>query len=113
MSKSAKQDHSQVVWAYSQDLRERLVAFVKAGHSRAEATRAFGVSYFSAKKWMKWDEEGRCMKSIKPSGPAPKLTAQEREQLAQWVGEKPDRTLNDYCELNRRALWENDGNLRC
>lgn len=71
MSKSAKRDDSQVVWAYSQDLRERLVAFVKAGHSRAEAEKVFGVSYFSAKKWMKWDEEGRSMKSIKPSGPAP------------------------------------------
>ncbi|MEW4486880.1 IS630 transposase-related protein [Thalassoglobus sp. JC818] len=99
MSKSAKRDDRQIVWAYSKDLRERLVAFVKAGHSRAEAAKVFEVSYFSAKKWIKWYEEGRSLESIKPSGPEPILSVQEREQLAAWVHEKPDRTLNDYCEL--------------
>jgi transposase len=99
MSPSGGQLSSNVVWAYSRDLRERLVAYVRAGHSRREAAEVFTLSYDSAKKWVQWADKGRSLEANKPPGPEPKLTTAEQEQLAEWVREKPDRTLKEYRQL--------------
>lgn len=104
MNSAVETSSSKVVWAYSRELRERLVAYVRAGHSRREAAEVFAVSYDSAKKWVQWAEAGRSLEATRPPGSSPKLTAAEQEQLAEWVREQPDRTLQEYQRLIRDHL---------
>lgn len=37
---------------YSDDLRGRVIRYVKSGHSKAEASRMFAVSYRTIERWM-------------------------------------------------------------
>ena len=101
MSSAVETSSTKVVWADSRDLRERLVAYVRAGHRRREAAEVFGVSDDSAKKWVPWVQAGRSLEATKPPGASPKLTPDEQEQLAAWVREQPDRTLREYQQLIR------------
>jgi transposase len=39
--------------AYSADLRERVIGYVESGHSKAEASRQYAVSYRTIERWMK------------------------------------------------------------
>jgi transposase len=37
---------------YSDDLRGRVIGYVKSGHSKAEASRMFSISYRTIERWM-------------------------------------------------------------
>ncbi len=80
---------------YSEDLRERIVAAVEAGHSRRAAARMFGVSASCAVKLLRrWRETG----SVKPGktggSKAPKLEPHGAWLLA-LIQEAPDLTLQE------------------
>lgn len=45
--------------AYSVDLREKIVAAVRRGMSKAQAARTFGVGATSVKRYVKLTEEGK------------------------------------------------------
>jgi transposase-like protein len=53
--------------AYSVDLREKIVAAVRGGMSKAQAARTFGVGATSVKRYVKLAEEGKPL----PPGKAP------------------------------------------
>ena len=90
---------------YSEDLRERIVGAVEAGHSRRAAARMFEVSASCAVKLVRrWRETG----SVKPD----KIGAPKRSKLdphAQWlldlVKGEPDLTLE---EIQARLHEERD-----
>lgn len=81
---------------YSSDLRERVVAFIEAGHSRREAARHFDVSpSFAIKLMARWRRTGtlRAARRGRPRGGG-KL-APHRAFLIARVEEKPDITMPD------------------
>lgn len=90
---------------YSEDLRERIVGAVEAGHSRRAAARMFEVSASCAVKLVRrWRETG----SVKPG----KMGAPPRSKLdphSDWlvdlVKAEPDTTLE---EIRARLRAERD-----
>ena len=44
---------------YSEDLRVKVVEFIKKGHTHREAAEVFGVSMKSICTWKKMDKEGK------------------------------------------------------
>jgi transposase len=90
---------------YSEDLRERIVGAVEAGHSRRAAARMFDVSASCAVKLVRrWRETG----SVKPG----RMGAPKRSKLephADWlmalVKQEPDITLE---EIRARLGEERD-----
>ena len=80
---------------YSEDLRERIVAAVEAGHSRRAAAQMFAVSPSCAVKLLRrWRETG----SVKP-GKTGGTKGSKLEAHGEWllasIKEKPDLTLQE------------------
>ena len=59
--------------AYSVDLREKIVAAVRRGMSKAQVARTFGVGTTSVKRYVKLAEEGKRLTPGKASGKQSKL----------------------------------------
>jgi transposase len=59
--------------AYSLDLREKIVAAVGRGMSKAQAARTFGVGATSVKRYVKLQEEGKPLTPGKAPGKKGKL----------------------------------------
>ena len=59
--------------AYSVDLREKIVAAVRRGMSKAQAARAFRVGATSVKRYVKLAEEGKPLTPGKAPGKQSKL----------------------------------------
>ena len=57
--------HHPVMKAYSVDLREKIVAAVRRGMSKAQAARTFGVGATSLKRYVKLAAEGKPLASGK------------------------------------------------
>jgi len=54
--------------AYSVDLRERVVNFVKAGGTRLQASRRFKVGEVTVYRWLKKTDRGRKLQpSLSPA----------------------------------------------
>ena len=51
--------------AYSVDLREKIIAAVERGMSKAQAARTFGVGATSVKRYVKLAEEGKPLRAGK------------------------------------------------
>jgi transposase len=84
---------------YSLDLRERVVAQVRVGHSRREVARRFGVSpSFVIKLMARVEKSGTCApaKRGRPFGFG-KLAA-VKEALIARVEAEPDQTLSELAE---------------
>ena len=87
--------------SYSVDLRERVVAFVKAGGAKAEAARRFSVSEGSVHNWLKRDN----LAPIKVKRRHRKL---DWNALEQHIQEEPDMRLKDRAEhfgVHTSAIW--------
>jgi transposase len=70
--------------AYSEDLRKRVIAFVEAGGSKAEAAERFGVSRAISFLWCKTPEK------VSASKPGPKgCWKLNLERLKQRLEERP------------------------
>jgi transposase len=83
--------------AYSNDLRERIVAAVERGeHSIRQLARLFAVSLSCIVRLL---QRRRRTGSVQPEphagGPAPKLDAAAHERLRQLVAEQADATLEE------------------
>ncbi len=65
--------HYPTMKAYSVDLRERIVAAVRGGMSKAEAARTFGVGATSVKRYVSLAEQGRSLEPGKAPGRESKL----------------------------------------
>lgn len=91
--------------AYSLDLRERVVAAVAGGMSRAEAARRFEVSYSSAIRWTKRATETGSPAALPMGGKKPFALADEAEWIRARLAEKPDITGRELlAELIKRGV---------
>jgi transposase len=85
------------MWAYSEDLRVRVVEAVEGGMPRGEVVRVFRVSLPSMKRWLKqWRETGSLAARPVPGAPVRK-TVGLRAALAGRLATHADATLDEHC----------------
>jgi transposase len=85
--------------AYSQDLRDRVIdAVVAGGMSRRAAARRFGVSEASAVRWLERVTSGGSRSAAQMGGYKPQKLAPHRDFLEKLRIEKPDATLQFFCD---------------
>jgi transposase len=77
-------------------LRERLLRFVDAGHSHAEAARTFGVSLRSITRWRQQAATGDLAPKPRP-GRQPCIGPDQVAALEAQVTAAPDATLAEHC----------------
>jgi transposase len=84
---------------YSQDLRERAIAALAAGHeTQAQVAAQFRIHKSTLEKWWyRWRDTGSC--AALPSGRGPGRTLQASEAVIRAaVKQQPDMTLAELCE---------------
>jgi transposase len=81
---------------YPAVLRERLLRFVDAGHSQAEAARTFGVSLRSISRWRRQAATGDLTPKPRP-GRTPRIGPEQAAALEAQVAATPDATLAEHC----------------
>lgn len=88
---------------YSIDLRKRAVsAALKGELTRAEVARQFDISEATLYTWLRrWKEDVTLEPLPHAGGPQPSLDKAGMKQLADWVKQQNDRTIDEY-----RALVE-------
>jgi len=80
--------------AYSVDLRERVVAFVRNGGSKTQATKVFKVSRGTVYDWLSLPED-----KLEPEKTGPKGSWKlDCEALKKSVAEKPDAYLEELAQ---------------
>jgi transposase len=84
--------------AYSLDLRERIVSYVEAGHSEAEAAERYGVHRTTAGRYLKRKRSGKPLRADKPTGRRRLIDASKEKQLEAQVQAHDDDTLEQHCE---------------
>ena len=89
--------------AYSEDLREKIVAALRRGVPKTEAARTFGVSRSSVKRYARLADEGRPLAPKKRPGLKPKLDGAAERLLDADLEERPTATLGQRREFLRRA----------
>ena len=81
---------------YPTVLRERLLCFLDAGHSHAEAARTFGVSLSSIARWRQRAAAADLAPSTRPGRPR-RIDGDHAPALAAQVAAAPDATLAEPC----------------
>lgn len=85
--------------SYSVDLRERVMAALDRGMSRAEVVTTFQVSLASLKRWHSARRNTGNVAPKPPSGgPSPRITPTHDENLRAQVAAFPDATLVEHTE---------------
>ena len=87
--------------AYTQELRERIVAAVDRGVPREEVAEVFGVGLSTIKRYLKHRRETGSVAAKPIPGRPPKKLGPLREGLSQQLAAVPDATLEQRCQL-----WE-------
>jgi transposase len=82
--------------AYSVDLRERVVKGVKAGGSRRQTARLFGVSEATVKRYLALEAKGDLAPKTSPGRPR-RIPREDQSALESQVEMKPDATLEEHC----------------
>lgn len=89
--------------AYSEDLRERVIAAVEAGKTQAEVAAQFQIHKSTLEKWWyRWRDTGSSAALPPASGPKRTLQAAESFLRAE-VKKQPDVTLEELCERVQEA----------
>jgi transposase len=91
--------HHPVMKAYSVDLREKIVAAVGRGMSKAQAARTFGVGATSVKRYVKLAEEGEPLTPGKAPGKKGKLDGNAMELLEEDLHARPALTYEKRADL--------------
>ncbi len=94
--------HHQKMKAYSLDLREKIVAAIGRGMSKAQAARTFGVGATSVKRYVKLAEEGKSLRPGKAPGKKGKLYESGMKLLEEDLSSRPAVTYEKRADL----LWE-------
>ena len=90
---------------YSLDLRERVVAAVAAGMSRAQAAAHYRVSHSSAIRWTKRQAETGSPAALPMGGTKPFTLADQETWIRARVAAKPDLTGRELlAELTQRGI---------
>lgn len=83
-----------MVKSYSMDLRDRVVAFVEAGHSRRAAARHFGISESSAIRYAQLKrDKGSCEPARQGRPPGGGKVGRHLDLLVEQVEAQPDITM--------------------
>ena len=83
--------------AYSQDLRQRVLAAVDAGTPRSEVVRQFQVSLATLKRLLKQRRvEGHVQPKTR-AGPSFRISIQQHDILQAQLRADPDATLEEHC----------------
>ena len=90
--------------AYSVDLRERIVAAVRGGMSKAQAARTFGVGAASVKRYVNFAEQGRSLEPGKAPGKESKLGESGMRLLEEDLRERPTATYENRAQLLHRLV---------
>jgi len=85
--------------AYSVDLREKIVAAVRRGMSKAQAARTFGVGATSVKRYVKLAEEGKSLRPGKAPGKKSKLDGSGIDLLEEDLRARPAVTYEKRADL--------------
>ena len=89
--------------AYSLDLREKIIAAVEGGMSKAQAARTFGVGATSVKRYVKLAEEGKPLRAGKAPGKKAKLDESAMKLLEEDLHACPaviyEKRADLLCEL--------------
>jgi transposase len=85
--------------AYSLDLREKIVAAVGRGMSKAQAARTFGVGVTSVKRYVKLAEEGKSLRPGKALGKKGKLDGSGIDLLEEDLRTRPAATYEKRADL--------------
>ncbi len=81
---------------YSNDLRERVIEHVKAGHTHRETAALFKIAKSSVTNWWgRYQQEGS-MKSKARGGSKGRINL---SQLKEYVEENPNRTLKEIGQV--------------
>ena len=99
--------------AYSQDLRERVVASVVGGRSCRATAKVFGVSIATVVKWSQRFRATGSAAAKAMGGHRPRRLSGRRAWLLARIAEKPDLTLRavvaelatDGFAVNYGAVW--------
>lgn len=80
--------------AYSEDLKQRVLVFVRQGGSKAEAVRVFGISRATIFLWLKQPPDHQRRK------PGPKTGHKiDRQRLAQLIEQRPDLLQREMAQI--------------
>ena len=91
--------------AYSQDLRERVIAAVEAGQSRNAVAKRFDLSVSCVVKWLQRYHREGSKKPRKIGGYQPLALAAHRVFVLGRMAEKPDLTISALAEeLSARGI---------
>ncbi len=93
-------------WAYSVDLRERVVAaFDRAGMTDQEAAALFKIGEATVRRWKRLKREtGALVRRHGGGGNPPRVAADQYEIVRAIVEEKPDLTDQEVAwEFHRRT----------
>ncbi len=82
--------------AYSIDLRERVLAALDRGMSRAEAMTTFVVSLSTIKRWVHLRRTGASLTTGRSPGRTPRITTDDRAALRTRLEVVPDATLDAH-----------------
>jgi transposase len=85
--------------AYSLDLRQRIVATLKAGEKKNQVALLFKVSLSTVKRLWKRQTEGSDLAPLAPPGRPPLIRPDQYASLAQQVKLAPDRTQAEYAQF--------------
>lgn len=100
---------------FSLDLRQRIVDAVKAGESKASASRRFNVSYSTVRNFLKLDAQGSLEPRKKRKRADRKFTPDALAALEAWLKKKNDLTLKQiqerlwadfHIQVSQPSIWE-------
>lgn len=101
--------------AYSMDLRERVLALYDEGLKTKQVAERLKVARSWARRIKQWRNEGKSIAPRPVGGSKPKLDENARRDLARFVDEQPDATLEELrtrlaaelkISISIGALWE-------
>src|SRR5918993_5010241 len=91
--------HHSKMKAYSVDLREKIIAAVERGMSKAQAARIFGVGATSVKRYVKLAEGGKPLSPGKAPGKKGKLAGSGMKLLGEDLRTRPAATYEKRADL--------------
>src|SRR5215210_1673364 len=96
--------HHSMMKAYSVDLRQKIIAAVERGMSKAQAARTFGVCATSVKRYVKLAEQGKPLSPGKAPGKKAKLDGSAMRLLEEDLHARPAVTYEKRADLRCELL---------
>lgn len=87
---------------YSQDLRDRVINFIKSGNSQVSAAKLFCLNLSTVNKWyLRYRREGHCAPRVRV-GAKRKV---DLEALTSYITSNPDAKLKDLAKKFGVSIW--------